>query len=79
VSYHTTADRQQKGGAMPKQILLDEFDLSILVSKDVSDETANAIRKTLASVEFRANLRRAILHCFREFPSLAETRIRISW
>ena len=64
---------------MPKQILLEEFDLSILVTKDVNDETANAIRKTLDSVEFRTKLRRAILNCFREFPSLAETRIRISW
>jgi hypothetical protein len=64
---------------MPKQTLIEELDLSILVSKDVRDETANAIRKTLDSTEFRAKLRRAILDCFREFPSLAETRIRISW
>ena len=64
---------------MPKQTLIEELDLSVLVSKDVRDETANAIRKTLDSVEFRTKLRRAILNCFREFPSLAETRIRISW
>ena len=63
---------------MPKQILLEEFDLSILVSKHMSDETANAIRNTLDGVEFRRRLRRAISNCFREFPSLAETHIRIS-
>jgi hypothetical protein len=63
---------------MPKQILLEELDLSVLVSKELAAETVNAMLKTLKSAEFRARLRRAIWDCFREFPSLAETRIRIS-
>ena len=63
---------------MPNDVLLDEFDVSVLVSKELAAETVNAMLKTLSSAGFRTRLRRAIWDCFREFPSLAETRIRIS-
>jgi hypothetical protein len=72
------AGHQQKGGAMAKQILLEEFDLSVLVSRELGAETVKAIRRTLNSPGFRTKLRRAIFDCFREFPSLANTHVRIS-
>lgn len=62
---------------MPKQVLLEEFHLGVFVSA-AGDESVNAVLKTLRSAGFRARLRQATKHCFREFPSLAETRIRIS-
>ena len=63
---------------MSKEILFDEFRLSVLVPADLEDSGCQAIQKTLESQPFRAALRRAVRQLVRQYPDLDPVQVRIT-
>jgi hypothetical protein len=55
---------------MPQRILFDQFHLTIYVRRRLPPDQASALRRTLQSRRFRAQLRRAVGTVFRREPSL---------
>jgi len=62
---------------MPK-LLLDQFHLSIFVSKDLPASACRTAHRTLNQVRFAAELRRAIRAVFQRYPSLSRTTQTLS-
>jgi hypothetical protein len=63
---------------MPRRVVIEEFHLTVLVPRDLSDAESDAIRRTLADAAFEAQLLRAVRRVFRRHPSLNSTRVRLS-
>jgi hypothetical protein len=63
---------------MGDYLLFDEFLLSFRVPKDLDDAAGDAIRGTLESRQFQADLRRAVREVVRQYPEPARVRVRIS-
>ena len=63
---------------MPKDILIDEFHLTVLAPCGLEETEYLAIRQTLDSRRFRADLRRALREVCRREPSLSKARIRLT-
>jgi 2'-5' RNA ligase len=49
---------------------VDELHLTLHIPEDTPEETAEVIRRTLASDDFMEQLRRAVLAALRAFPEL---------
>jgi hypothetical protein len=63
---------------MPKDIVIDEFHVTVFVTPGpVSSESA-AIRRCLRSAPFRSRLKRAIQAVFRRYRPLQKTRLTVS-
>ena len=63
---------------MQKRVVMDVFQLEILVPADVPPKSTSAIRRTLNSEKFRKQLVDAGTEICRHFPSLAAVRVRVS-
>jgi hypothetical protein len=63
---------------MPRHVLFDEYHLSLLVPRRLSDSEQLAIRRTLGGTGFRSRLYRAAQLVVRRFPSLSRLRITLS-
>jgi len=64
---------------MPKRrVLLDEFQLSILMPRDTTEADARAANRVLASWRFQNELRRIVAALLHKSPSLAQASVRIS-
>ena len=63
---------------MARNLLIEEFHVSILVPEDLPAAEGDAIHRTLDNAGFRAALRRAAEQAVRRFPSLDKVRVRLS-
>ncbi|HVS38477.1 MAG TPA: hypothetical protein VMS17_23160 [Gemmataceae bacterium] len=63
---------------MARNVLMEEFHVSILVPSNLPAAEDDAIRRTLNNAGFRAALRRAAEQTVRQFPSLDKARVRLS-
>jgi len=63
---------------MPKEVLLDEFHLSVFAPRKLSAEEYSKIHKVLNRRRFRTLLNRALRTICRRFRSLAKVRIKLS-
>lgn len=59
---------------MPKTVVIDELHVTLRVPADLPDAAAEAVRQTLAGVDFTARLRRAVRAVVRATPELAAVR-----
>ena len=74
----TRFPRSEKGGVVPDHLLLEEFHLTMTISRTVPDDAREAIRRTLNSREFQAALRKAARDCVHSFPALARVRLTVA-
>ena len=63
---------------MPKRVLIEEFHVSVYVPSSLPDAQCTAIRRTLDSKRFRADLKRAVQGVVRQHPSLGRVHVRIT-
>jgi len=63
---------------MARNILIDEFHLSVRAPHGLLDAEYQAIRRTLDDRRFQAALRRAIRGVFGKYPSLARANAKLS-
>lgn len=63
---------------MAKTVTIDELHLTIRIPNDLPDDEVEAIRKSLAAVDFMARLRKAIREAIRAFPQLSIVRVSIN-
>ncbi len=57
---------------MANTVPVDELHLTLHIPDDTPEETAEVIRRTLASEDFTERLRQAVLTALRAFPELNE-------
>jgi hypothetical protein len=55
---------------MPKNLMIEQFHLSVLVPRRLSPQEGDAMRRTLAGKNFRVRLLRTIRVLFRGYKSL---------
>jgi hypothetical protein len=63
---------------MAKLVMIDQFQVAVLLPKDLPHRDARRVRRTLDSFRFRLRLARAIRAVVREYPDLAEVRLHFS-
>ena len=63
---------------MARMLVIEEFHLTVFVSRDLPDPEADAVRQALGDAAFEARLRRAVRRAFRRFPALAKAKVRLS-
>jgi len=63
---------------MAKNVLMEEFHVTVYAPPKLKEAAYNAIRRTLTSKRFRAALGRAVEAVVRRHPSLEKTRISIT-
>lgn len=63
---------------MPKDIVIEEFHVTVFVARRLPPVESAAIRRSLRSAPFRTLLKRAIQAVFRRHPSLHKTRLEVS-
>ena len=63
---------------MANSILIDEFQLAVLVPRGLRVTASRAVRRTLNDARFRERLRRAIRDVFSRYPSLAKARFTLT-
>jgi hypothetical protein len=61
-----------------KQMVMDEFHLTLFVPRGLSTAEYDAIRQTLDDPHFHAELRRAIRQVIRRHPALSKIKVRLS-
>jgi hypothetical protein len=62
---------------MPRSILVEEFHLTVRAPTGLPGPQFAAIRQTLTDPRFRARLRRAVRHVFRQYAALGNVRVLI--
>jgi hypothetical protein len=67
-----------KGGDVAKDILIEEFHLTVRAPPGLPEAEYDAMRLALDGKSFRARLRRAARRVFGHIPSLAKVRVRLS-
>ena len=63
---------------MAKTVVIDELHVTVRVPNDLSDDEAEAVRRTLAGNEFMARLRQAIRVAVRALPDLTSCRVSLT-
>jgi hypothetical protein len=63
---------------VPKSILLDEFHVTVRSRHGLGEEMYQAMHRTLNKASVHAELSRALLGVIRRYPSLRETRLKLS-
>ena len=63
---------------MAKDILFDEFHLTVRAPRGLPDAEYDAIRLALDGKPFRARLRRAARRVFGMFPALSKVRVKLA-
>ena len=63
---------------MPKAIVMDEFHITVYVSRGLPEAESRAIRRTLDRANLRGRLRRAAQEVFGGYRSLASATVRLS-
>jgi hypothetical protein len=63
---------------VPKQILVDEFHLTVNAPRGLPNDEYVAMRRTLDRVAFRRRLGQAVRDVIRTYPSLDKARVTIS-
>jgi hypothetical protein len=63
---------------MAEMILMDEFHVSVRVSRNLNETETRTIRATLDGARFRADLGRAVRAAFRHWPALTGVRVTIT-
>ena len=63
---------------MAKDILFDEFHLTVRAPRGLPDAEYDAMRLALDGKPYRARLRRAVRRVFAMFPALAKLRVKPS-
>jgi hypothetical protein len=63
---------------MAKTVVIDELHVTVRVPNDLSDDEAEAVRRTLAGDEFMARLERAIRIAVRALPDLTACRVSLT-
>jgi hypothetical protein len=66
------------GGDMPKRILLDQFHISVYVTRRLPRSEAEAMSRTLNGTRFRTRLRRAVRAVVRRERSLQATTVTLT-
>lgn len=61
-----------------RRVLLEEFHLSILIPKEVSNFEARAMNRVLTSRRFQLRLRRSLEELLHLYPALTRTTVRVS-
>jgi hypothetical protein len=63
---------------MAKQILLDEFHVSVFAPAGLRESRYAEVRRTLDQRRFGADLRRAVRTLFQRYPALRQVRVQIT-
>jgi hypothetical protein len=63
---------------MPKNIVIDEFHVTVFVTPSLASIESAAIRRSLRSAPFRSRLKRAVQAVFRRYRPLHKTRLKVS-
>lgn len=63
---------------MPKLSLLDRYELTFLVPRDLPDSQARRAARLIDTPRFRRELTRAVRAVIRRHPELAAVRVRVS-
>jgi len=63
---------------MAKLILMEEFHISMHVSRGLSEAESRTIHRTLDGKNIQAALRRAVEEVVRRYPSLTKTHVNLS-
>jgi len=61
-----------------RRVLLDEFQLSILIPPQLTATEVRAANRLLSSKRFQSQLRRSLETLLRSYPALAKVRVRVS-
>jgi hypothetical protein len=61
-----------------KQILMDQFHVSVFVPRDLPGAEYEAIRRALDGSHFRARLKRAVRRVLRRFAALNKARVSVT-
>jgi hypothetical protein len=68
----------EKGGAVAKRIVMEEFHLTVLAPRGLPAAEYNAMRQALDDPRFHAQLRRAMRGVVRRCPSVSKVKVRVS-
>ena len=63
---------------MARNLLIDEFHLTLFAPRQLNEEEYEAIYQTLNDAQFLKLLRRMVRDVVRKYPSLCEVRISIT-
>lgn len=63
---------------MPKNVMMEEFQLQILVPNRLTPAESRAIRRVLTSKRFHVALARTLRTFLGRYPSLAKTSIKVA-
>jgi hypothetical protein len=64
---------------MAKSITIEQFHATIVVPKDLRESEYGAIRRTLVRASFRGRLQRAATTVLRQYRSLSQVKVIVSW
>ena len=77
-SRRTPTPEQQKGVAVGKHTLMEEFHLSVYAIRSLPESECDAIRQALDSSQFRQRLKRAVRRVVRRLAPLHKVRVAVS-
>ena len=63
---------------MARNLLIDEFHLTLFAPRCLAEEEYEAIYKTLNDLQFLTQLRRMVRNVVRKYPSLCKVRVSIT-
>jgi hypothetical protein len=67
-----------KGASVPKDILIEEFHVSVFVPRELSEPEFNAARRTLDSSRFHIRVKRTVCALMRKYRSLRRAKITLT-
>ena len=70
--------KKEKGGHVPKAILIDEFHLTVYVPRALPEPEYDRIRQILDTSRFQRQLREAIREVVRQHPALGRVRVTVT-
>jgi hypothetical protein len=69
---------QQKGGYVPKTVLLDEIHVTVLAPRGLKEKDYEAMNRTLHGRRFLGALRRSVRYVIRNYPTLRRATVKVS-
>jgi hypothetical protein len=67
-----------KGGTVAKDILIEEFHVSVFIPGKLSGAETSAIRRTFDSARFQTRVERVIRRLIRQYRSLRKVKIALT-
>jgi len=63
---------------MPKQVMLEEYHVTLTISERVPDEQALVIRRVMSNRKFRVGFKRTVQSVLWSYPELRRVRVTVT-